>query len=105
MVTLVTKVVMIVRKSLGNCMFLPSLTKFEYILLQSTVYTRQLNISFSFTTWLTRLHVSAVLYGHRQAYIIILFCRPDDGRIKRPKHVACNTTTDIQLLRIDGTLQ
>jgi len=39
----------------------------------------------------------------------MLFCRPDDGRIKRPKHVAwltsCKTTTDIQLLCIDGTLQ
>jgi hypothetical protein len=30
MVTVVTKVVMIVRKSLGNCIFLPSLIKFEY---------------------------------------------------------------------------
>ena len=31
-----------------------------------------------------------------------LFCRRDDGRIKRPKHViwltSCKTTTDIQLL-------
>jgi len=30
MVTLFTKVVMNVLKSLGNCIFLPSLTKFEY---------------------------------------------------------------------------
>jgi len=29
-VTLFTNVVMIVCKSLGNCMFLPSWTKFEY---------------------------------------------------------------------------
>jgi len=34
---------------------------------------------------------------------------PDDGRIKQLKHVAwltnCKTTTDIELLCVDGTLQ
>jgi len=39
----------------------------------------------------------------------VLFCRPDDGQIKWPKHVArltsCKTTSDIQLLCMTVLLQ
>jgi len=46
------------------------------ILLQSTVYTQQLNSSCTFYNRLIKLHVSAVLSGHRQSYRVILLINP-----------------------------